>query len=81
MLAVILYKYSVCACLTSKCMSDYQNWKKVNLWTFLSIMQSIQMSREIITVIYFYEGEGVGEGVESFEQCVISHCLINKLWF
>lgn len=24
-------------------------------------------------------GRGVGEGVESFEQCVISHCLINKL--
>lgn len=48
-------------------------------------MQSIQMSTEIITVIYFYGGWGVGGGrgggreVESFEQCVISHCLINKL--
>lgn len=58
MLAVILYKYSVCACLTSKCMSDYQNCKIVNLWTFLFIMQSMQMSTEITTVIYFYGGGG-----------------------
>lgn len=25
-------------------------------------------------------GRGVGEGVESFEQCVKSHGLINSLW-
>lgn len=43
-------------------------------------MQSIQMSTEITTVIYFYGGRGVGEGVESFKQCVKSHRLINSLW-
>lgn len=46
-------------------------------------MQSMQMSTQITTVIDFFEGpgwEGVGEGVESFEQCVKSHRLINSLW-